>query len=89
MKKPLFLLRHYPPDVGALSFRMKHAAETLAKEHEVYVLAAQPNRYAGTQAAQSREVLHGVHVRRTWHGRLFRGKGKYNRGLTDLLGALW
>ncbi len=89
MKKPLFLLRHYPPDVGALSFRMKHAAETLAKEHEVYVLAAQPNRYAGTQAAQSREVLHGVHVRRTWHGRLFRGKGKYNRGLTELLGALW
>jgi len=89
MKKILFLLRHYPPDAGAPSYRMKHATKIAADGAEVHVLVAQPNRYQGARAAKRREVCDGVLVRRVWHGQVFRSRGKLNRGLTELFGALW
>lgn len=42
----LVLSQHYPPDLGAVAFRMEAIVEELrANRHKVYVLAATPNRY--------------------------------------------
>ncbi|NLE37927.1 MAG: glycosyltransferase family 4 protein [Pirellulaceae bacterium] len=89
MKKILFLLRHYPPDAGAPSYRLKHATSVAAENADVHVLVAQPNRYQGARAAPRREMLDGVNIHRVWHGQIFRSRGKFARGLTELLGALW
>ncbi|MBN2829520.1 MAG: glycosyltransferase family 4 protein, partial [Candidatus Cloacimonetes bacterium] len=49
--KILVLTQHYPPDIGAASFRMESLVMTLLKRgHNVTVLTAQPNRY--------KELLH-------------------------------
>jgi glycosyltransferase involved in cell wall biosynthesis len=68
---------------------MRHAVEVAAEDHEVHVLAAQPNHYGGGVAAPRREVDNGVHVHRVWHGQLFRSRGKLGRGFSELMGALW
>ena len=42
----LILSQYYPPDLGAVSFRMEAIVKELrANGHKVYVLAATPNRY--------------------------------------------
>jgi glycosyltransferase involved in cell wall biosynthesis len=42
----LLLSQHYPPDLGAVAFRMEAIVnELIANNHKVYVLAATPNRY--------------------------------------------
>ena len=89
MKRVLFLVRHYPPDVGAPSYRAEHAAQVLANDFEVRVLAAQPNRYGDDSVAPRHEVRQGVQIHRAWHGRLFRSRGKLARGVTELIGAVW
>jgi len=89
MKPILFLIRHYPPDVGALSFRMQHAAEVLAKDYPVCVVAAQPNRYRDVSAAPRIEQRGGVRIHRVWHGQLSKGRGKISRGVGEILGAFW
>jgi len=44
--KILILTQHYPPDIGAASFRMESLAMTLLERgHKVTVLTAYPNRY--------------------------------------------
>jgi glycosyltransferase involved in cell wall biosynthesis len=83
------LTRHYPPDVGALSYRLAHLAGVLAVDHDVTVLASQPNRYADAAAAPKHELVDGVTVRRVSAVRLLRSRGKVGRLLTELLGALW
>ena len=83
------LTRHYPPDVGALSYRLKHLAEVLSLDYEVTVLTAQPNRYEGAERAPDLE--HGDHltIRRISSVQLFQSRGKVARLLSELLGALW
>jgi len=89
MKPFLFLIRHFPPDVGALSFRMQHASEVLAREHPVCVLAAQPNRYRDVSSAPRLEQRGRIKIHRVWHGQLLPGRGKISRGVTEIVGALW
>jgi len=83
------LTRHYPPDVGALSYRMGHLAEVLSENHEVTVLTAQPNRYAGAENAEKLEHLPHLTVRRISSVQLLRSRGKVGRLVSELLGALW
>ncbi|MCP4039368.1 MAG: glycosyltransferase family 4 protein, partial [bacterium] len=83
------LTRHYPPDVGALSYRMKHLAEVLSEDHDVTVLTAQPNRYEGAAKAPAIERQANLTIRRISSVQLLRSRGKVARLLTELLGALW
>lgn len=44
--KILIVTQHYPPDLGAVSFRFEGLVHELVhRHHDVYVLTAQPNRY--------------------------------------------
>ena len=88
-KRVWILTRHYPPDVGALSYRLRHLAETLANDYEVTVLTAQPNRYEGAQAAPALERQPHLTIRRISSVQLLQSRGKVGRLLTELLGALW
>ncbi len=88
-KRVWILTRHYPPDVGALSYRMRHLAEVLQGDYDVTVLAAQPNRYEGAQAAPAIEHHENLTIRRISSVQLLKSRGKVARLLTELLGALW
>lgn len=88
-KRVWIMTRHYPPDVGALSYRLKHLAETLAEDYEVTVLTAQPNRYEGAAAAPAIERREHLTIRRISSVQLLQSRGKVARLLTELLGALW
>jgi glycosyltransferase involved in cell wall biosynthesis len=88
-KRIWILTRHYPPDVGALSYRIAHLAEVLSQDHEVTVLASQPNRYQGVPKAAKQERAGNVTIRRISSVRLMRSRGKVGRLLTELLGAGW
>jgi len=88
-KRVWILTRHYPPDVGALSYRLKHLAETLAEDYEVTVLTAQPNRYEGATKAPAIERQENLTIRRISSVQLLQSRGKVGRLLTELLGALW
>lgn len=88
-KRVWILTRHYPPDVGALSYRLKHLAETLAEDYEVTVLTAQPNRYEKADPAPAIERQDHLTIRRISSVHLIRSRGKIGRLLTELLGALW
>jgi glycosyltransferase involved in cell wall biosynthesis len=83
------MTRHYPPDVGALSYRIKHLAEALTVDYDVTVLAAQPNRYEGAERAPKIERGEHLTIRRISSVQFFRSRGKVGRLLTELLGALW
>ena len=82
------MTRHFPPDVGALSYRLQHLADVLAEEYDVTVLASQPNRYAGARKAPKREQVGDVSIRRISSMQVLRSRGKVGRLLTELLGAL-
>lgn len=88
-KRIWILTRHYPPDVGAPSFRMKHLAELLREEYDVTVLAAQPNRYKGAAAAPKLEQQAHLTIRRISSVQFLQSRGKLGRLLTELVGALW
>lgn len=88
-KRVWILTRHYPPDVGALSYRMRHLAEVLCTKYDVTVLAAQPNRYEGAQPAAAIEHHEHLTIRRISSVQLLKSRGKVARLLTELLGALW
>ncbi|MDP6978438.1 MAG: hypothetical protein QF570_07540, partial [Myxococcota bacterium] len=88
-KRVWILTRHYPPDVGALSYRMRHLAEVLREDYDVTVLAAQPNRYEGAEAAPAIERHDNLTIRRISSVQLLKSRGKVARLLTELLGALW
>lgn len=48
--KVLVVSQHYPPDLGAVSFRYESLVNELVKRnHQVYVLKANPNRYMNYQ----------------------------------------
>ena len=84
----LIATRHYPPDGGALSFRMEHLAKTLADDHTVTVLASQPNRYGAEPRAPRRTRDGAITVRRVSAGRVLRSRGKLARLLTESIGAV-
>ena len=88
-KRVWILTRHFPPDVGAPSFRLKHLAETLAQEYEVTVLSAQPNRYSGAPAAPKLERHPHLTIRRISSVQFLQSRGRAGRLLTELTGALW
>jgi glycosyltransferase involved in cell wall biosynthesis len=88
-KRVWILTRHYPPDVGALSFRLKHLAEVLAQEYEVTVLTAQPNRYEGAAPAPKLERYPHLTIRRISSVQFLQSRSKLGRLLTELMGALW
>ena len=82
------LTRHYPPDVGALAYRLEHLARVLSKDYEVTVLTAQPNRYQGAPRAARREQSGAITIRRISSMQVLRSRGKAGRLLTELLGAV-
>lgn len=88
-KRIWILTRHYPPDVGAPSYRLKHLAELLAEEYDVTVLAAQPNRYGGAAAAPKFEAHPHLTIRRISSVQFVQSRGKVGRLLTEIIGALW
>lgn len=88
-KRVWILTRHFPPDVGALSYRLKHLADVLARDYEVTVLTAQPNRYEGAASAPAIEHHPNLTIRRISSVQLLQSRGKVARLLTELLGAVW
>ena len=83
------VLAHYPPDVGALSYRLKHLAETLAEDYEVTVLTAQPNRYEGATKAPAIERQENLTIRRISSVQLLKSRGKVGRRFGELFGQRW
>jgi glycosyltransferase involved in cell wall biosynthesis len=82
------LTRHFPPDTGALSFRLDHLASALSKDHDVTVLAAQPNRYGNEPRAPRRERVGGIEIRRVTGMQGPGSRGKLGRLLSEGFGAL-
>lgn len=87
--KLLIISRHFPPDGGALTYRIKHLASTLSKKHDVTVVASQPNRYLSSKKHLKNEFVDGYSVRRIWNGVLFGGYGKLGRGTSEIMGTIW
>lgn len=87
--KILIITRHFPPDSGALSYRMIHLAGILAKKYDLTVISSQPNRYNSKIKYNTTETKDGYTIKRIWSGVIFKGHGKLQRGLTEMLGALW
>ena len=83
------LTRHFPPDAGALSYRIDHLARTLGETHDVTVLAAQPNRYGKEPRAPKREQDGSVTIRRVSQFRVPGLGGKLGRLLSEFGGAVW
>ena len=82
------LTRHYPPDVGALAFRLEHLAQVLSSTYDVTVLASQPNRYTNAPKAPRLEQAGSIAIRRISSLQILKSRGKVGRLLTELLGAL-
>jgi glycosyltransferase involved in cell wall biosynthesis len=89
MRSILLITRHYPPDAGAPSYRLRHVADVMARDHEVVVLASQPSRYRGMARAPARERQGTLMVRRVWNGQVTPSRGALGRALGEALGALW
>jgi phosphoserine phosphatase len=89
LRSILLITRHYPPDAGALSYRLRHVADVLGRDHKVVVLASQPSRYRGMKPAPAQERQGALIVRRVWNGQVTASGGKLDRGLGEALGALW
>ncbi len=87
--KILIITRHFPPDSGALSYRMKHLAGILAKKYDLTVISSQPNRYNDKVKYNKEETFDGYTVKRIWSGVILNGHGKLQRGAAEMLGALW
>lgn len=82
------LTRHYPPDVGALAYRVEHLARVLSQDYQVTVLASQPNRYRDAPRAARREQSGAITIRRVSSMPILRSRSKAGRLLTELLGAI-
>jgi hypothetical protein len=89
MRSVLVITRYYPPDASPCSYRLRHVVEVLTADHEVTVLASQPNRYSGIDPAPAEERQGTLLIRRIWNGQLTTARAKLGRALSEVLGAFW